>query len=74
MCCPKLYNGRNKTFFFFGWNKIIEKISNFQAFGTVPTDAMKNGDFSFGGLGSPITIRPRPVNFGRHMDAQSIPE
>ena len=51
---PKIYNGRNKTFFFFGWNKIIEKISNFQAFGTVPTDAMKNGDFSFGGLGSPI--------------------
>ena len=51
---PKIYNGRNKTFFFFGWNKIIEKISNFQAFGTVPTDAMKNGDFSFGGLGVPI--------------------
>ncbi len=51
---PKIYNGRNKTFFFFGWNKIIEKISNFQAFGTVPTPAMKNGDFSFGGQGVPI--------------------
>ena len=51
---PKIYNGRNKTFFFFGWNKIIEKISNFQAFGTVPTDAMKNGDFSFGGVGVPL--------------------
>ena len=36
---PKIYNGRNKTFFFFGWNKIIEKISNFQAFGTVPDRA-----------------------------------
>lgn len=51
---PKIYNGRNKTFFFFGWNKIIEKVSNFQAFGTVPTQAMKNGDFSFGGLGVPL--------------------
>ena len=51
---PKIYNGRNKTFFFFGWNKIIEKIRNFQAFGTVPDQNMKNGDFSFGGLGVPI--------------------
>lgn len=51
---PKIYNGRNKTFFFFGWNKIIEKISNFQAFGTVPDQNMKNGNFSFSGLGVPI--------------------
>jgi hypothetical protein len=51
---PKVYNGRNKTFFFFGWNKIVEKIRNFQAFGTVPDQNMKNGNFSFGGLGVPI--------------------
>ena len=51
---PKIYNGRNKTFFFFGWNKIIEKIRNFQTAGTVPDQNMKNGNFSFGGLGVPI--------------------
>jgi hypothetical protein len=51
---PKVYNGRNKTFFFFGWNKIIEKIRNFQAFGTVPDQNMINGNFAFGGLGVPI--------------------
>src|SRR3989442_10627860 len=50
---PKLYNGRNKTFFFFGYQKLIEKKAAGQ-FGTVPTPAMKAGDFSFGGLGNPI--------------------
>src|SRR6266446_9316152 len=50
---PKLYNGRNKTFFFFGYQKLIEKKSAGQ-FGAVPTPDMKNGDFSFGGLGNQI--------------------
>jgi hypothetical protein len=51
---PKIYNGRNKTFFFFGWNKIIEKIRNFQTAGTVPDQNMINGNFAFGGVGVPI--------------------
>ncbi|PYT26219.1 MAG: hypothetical protein DMG57_22350 [Acidobacteria bacterium] len=50
---PKLYNGRNKTFFFFGYQKLIEKKAAGQ-FGAVPTPDMKNGDFSFGGLGNQI--------------------
>jgi hypothetical protein len=50
---PKIYNGRNRTFFFFGYQKMIEK-KNGQYLGTVPTDEMKQGDFSFGGLGNPI--------------------
>ena len=50
---PKLYNGRNKTFFFFGYQKLIEK-KNANDFGTVPTPDMKNGDFSFNGLGNQI--------------------
>ena len=50
---PKLYNGRNKTFFFVGYQRLIEK-KIAQAFGAVPTPDMFAGDFSFGGLGNPV--------------------
>ncbi len=42
---PKVYDGRNKTFFFFDWAflRIREALT---ATSTVPTAAMKNGDFS----------------------------
>jgi hypothetical protein len=46
---PKLYNGRNKTFFFFAFQRLHEKkIAQVDA--TVPTDAMKAGDFNFPGV------------------------
>jgi hypothetical protein len=42
---PKLYNGRDRTFFFFSWEQYRE--SNLLTFNdTVPTDAYRNGDFS----------------------------
>jgi hypothetical protein len=43
---PKLYNGRNRTFFFFAWEfyKQAQTISG--VYQTVPTLAMRNGDFS----------------------------
>jgi hypothetical protein len=51
---PKLYNGRNRTFFLFGFGLSreigVEPSGRF----TVPTEDMYNGDFSFGGLGLPI--------------------
>ncbi|MCC6862299.1 MAG: TonB-dependent receptor [Bryobacterales bacterium] len=50
---PKLYDGRNKTFFLFGWSRHHEKY-NQQLFADVPNEAMLNGDFSFNGLGYPI--------------------
>jgi hypothetical protein len=50
---PKLYNGRNKTFFFVGYQRLIEK-KIAQDFAAVPTPEMKAGDFSFGGLGNPL--------------------
>jgi hypothetical protein len=57
---PKLYNGRNKTFFFFGYQKLIEKKSAAMV-GQTPTPAELGGDFSFGGLGNtlydPLTTR-----------------
>ena len=57
---PKLYNGKNKTFFFFGYQKLIEKKS--AAFTSqTPTRDLLNGDFTFGGLGqqlyNPATTR-----------------
>ena len=57
---PKVYNGRNKTFFFFGYNKLIEKKT--QAYTSVtPTPDEQRGDFTFGGLGQtlfdPLTTR-----------------
>lgn len=42
---PRLYNGHNKTFFLFSLD-IFNKDAGITTFGTVPTPAMKNGDFS----------------------------
>jgi len=43
---PKLYNGRDKTFFFFGLEEFHNKTVTFNQLGTVPTAAFRNGDFS----------------------------
>jgi Carboxypeptidase regulatory-like domain len=50
---PKIYNGRNKTFFLFGWSMHRERYDE-SVFTSVPSEAELNGDFSFGGLGYPI--------------------
>ena len=42
---PKLYNGRDRTFFLFTLDNYKENEAQLQ-FGTVPTPAMKAGDFS----------------------------
>jgi hypothetical protein len=42
---PKLYNGRNKTFFFANL-ELYRNYSGTDTFVTMPTVAMKNGDFS----------------------------
>ncbi|MCX6606025.1 MAG: TonB-dependent receptor [Acidobacteria bacterium] len=60
---PKLYKGENKTFFFLNYEKYLNKEGKFDGYGTVPTDAYRNGDFSAAltgrnlgtdGLGRPI--------------------
>ena len=51
---PKVYNGRSKTFFFVSYQKFIEKMQAQQFYGSVPTAAMKSGDFTFGGIGQAI--------------------
>ena len=42
---PKLYNGRDKTFFFGSWEKLDQVGSN-TTIGSVLTPAMEKGDFS----------------------------
>ncbi len=42
---PKLYDGRNRTFFFFAYEGLRERSLNAYT-GTVPTDAERRGDFS----------------------------
>ncbi|HWW75895.1 MAG TPA: hypothetical protein VNZ44_10880, partial [Pyrinomonadaceae bacterium] len=53
---PKVYKGKDKTFFLFGYEGIRDARPRFDASGTVytPTDAMRNGDFS--AFSSSITI------------------
>ncbi|MBK5291085.1 MAG: TonB-dependent receptor [Acidobacteriia bacterium] len=50
---PKIYNGRNRTFFLAGFQRHHEKASENND-RTVPSPAMLGGDFSFGGIGDPI--------------------
>ena len=69
---PKIYNGRNKTFWYSGYSKLIEKKT--QAYTSVtPTPAELRGDFTFGGI---RTTSVRPGNHASecrwHMDARPI--
>ena len=43
---PRLYNGHDKTFFFFNFERYDNTGSSNGTFQTLPTDAMRNGDFS----------------------------
>jgi Carboxypeptidase regulatory-like domain/TonB dependent receptor len=42
---PKVYHGKDRTFFFFSWEQLGYKLGATNTT-TVPTDAMRNGDFS----------------------------
>jgi hypothetical protein len=53
---PKLYDGRNRTFFLFAWQKLIEKQSQ-QRIYTVPTPEELSGDFTYAGSG----VAPYPI-------------
>lgn len=50
---PKLYDGRNRTFFMWAFQRHHEKASE-NANINVPSPAMLAGDFSFNGLGQPV--------------------
>ena len=42
---PKVYNGKNKSFWFFSYEGFKQRTGSFANY-KVPTDAMRNGDFS----------------------------
>jgi hypothetical protein len=43
---PKVYNGKNRTFFFFNYEKYHDRENSYLGLGTVPTLKMRSGDFS----------------------------
>ncbi len=43
---PKVYNGKDKTFFFFNYEGYKFRQGGALQFGSVPTEAMRNGDFT----------------------------
>jgi hypothetical protein len=51
---PKLYNGKDRSFFFFSWEQYRQTLSSTVS-STVPTDAERNGDFS-AILGGPTSV------------------
>jgi hypothetical protein len=57
---PKLYNGRNKTFFFGSYEKLNQKAQS-PGTSTVMTSAMRNGDFSALLDTSPTGCTPTPA-------------
>ena len=68
---PKIYNGENRTFFSWGYEYIKDIRQRNNSVRTVPTDAMKNGDFSsLLAIGSqyqifnPFSRRPNPARPG----------
>ncbi len=63
---PKIYNGRDKTFFFFNWESGRLASGAAAGYRIVPPAEMRNGDFSKlvdARTGRPITLRD-PMNVG----------
>lgn len=69
---PKLYDGRNRTFFFTGWEQWRWRSTGNPQIGTVATPEQRSGDFSrtFDARGNlipiydPATTRPNPNGSG----------
>ena len=65
---PKLYNGKNRTFFYGGLEEFLYR-SPAQTFFRVPTAANYNGDLSDipGQIYNPFSTRPDPNNPGQYI-------
>ncbi len=79
---PKLYNGKNRTFFFVNYERTRVRDFNSLAFTTLPTTDMKRGDFSklfdpaYTGNSASGTVvgtdaLGRPVRFGQIYDPRT---
>ena len=61
---PKLYNGKDKTFFFFNWESGRQISGSFGGTALVPPSALRQGDFSSvaAPIVDPVTGQPFPGN------------
>ncbi|MFN0122530.1 MAG: TonB-dependent receptor domain-containing protein, partial [Blastocatellia bacterium] len=74
---PRVYDGRNKTFFFVNWEQVKQRAPD-NIVVTVPTALQRAGDFSqtVDGRGTlirifdPLTTRPDPAQAGRFIRDQ----
>lgn len=58
---PHVYNGHNRTFFFFSWEQVPQNHGGL-AVGTVPTLANRNGDFSANLVSTNILVAHNPCD------------
>ncbi|HET6219479.1 MAG TPA: TonB-dependent receptor [Acidobacteriaceae bacterium] len=67
---PKVYNGRDKTFFFFNYEMYRDQVNTNNGFRTVPSAAVRGGDFSSLLTGTQIGTDPlgRPIMNGALYD------
>ncbi len=65
---PKLYDGRNKTFFFFNFDQFRNKATVSGSAATIPTEAYRNGNFSAALTGRQLGTDP----LGRAIVENSI--
>ncbi len=69
---PKVYDGRDKTFFFFGWEQFIQHRNILPGVFSVPTAAYRNGDFSAAITAAGNKILPGTDPLGRSIIANTI--
>ncbi len=67
---PKIYNGRDKTFFFFNYEMYRDQVDTNNGFRTVPNAAERGGDLSSLLTGTQIGTDPlgRPIMNGAIYD------
>jgi len=67
---PRVYNGHDKTFFFFNWEQYREHVTINNQLETVPTLAYRQGNFASAQIGAPIGMDPlgRPIYQGEIYD------
>ena len=72
---PHLYNGKDKTFFFFAWEQYLQKLGGITT-STVPTAAELTGDFSDrligGGNGQTNPCDGTPILNGQIFDPATV--
>jgi hypothetical protein len=70
---PKVYNGRNRTFFYFGFEVFRNTQVTNGVWGTVPTEAYRRGDFSAALTGRQLAtdLRGTPVMENTIYDPKS---